>query len=85
MVDKAKDAFVFAGMLFIHEIGGEFEADIVVLRLFYGHGHCFATAVKDDIELFFGDIEPIVQNVGDGVAVDRDEYITCYDMRFGSV
>ena len=72
-------------MLFIHEIGGEFETDIVVLRLFYGHGHCLATAVKGDIELFFGDIEPIVQNVGDGVAVDRDEYITGYDMRFGSV
>lgn len=37
LVDEAEDALVFAGVLFVHQVGLEIEADVVVLRLFDAH------------------------------------------------
>ena len=70
LVDETENAFVAAGMLFVHQVGGELQADIIVLGLFERYRERFAASAKGKLQFFLGDIKTVIQNVCNCVAVD---------------
>ena len=70
LVDEAEDALVGAAMLFVHEVGLEFEADVLVLLLPDAKQALPPVAVEHEVQDAVHQVETIVQHVGDGMAVD---------------
>ena len=76
LIHKAEDAFVFAAHLTVHQIGFKLQPQVVVFVLIHNNGTDLSFLIaQQDLQVFIGHIEPIVQHVGDCVAVDTDEGI----------
>ena len=80
LVYKTKNTFIFATHLTVHQVSFKFQAQIVILVLFHRNGsQLFLLVAQQDFQFFIGHIKPIVQNIGNRVAVDADEGVTLMD------
>jgi hypothetical protein len=80
LVNEAEDAFVTAGLLFIHQSRAEFKPDVNI-AFFLAEAVVFdlAAAHNRKLYLFFAKAETVVENIVDLVRVDRNKYVTLAD------
>ena len=71
LVHEAEDAVVGAGAHLVHQVGVEVEAQILTLRLADGDGvHIACRGLKLHMGQGVVAVEPVVQHIHDGMAVD---------------
>ena len=71
LVDKAKDAFVSAGLLFIHQRSFKIKPDIIVLSLFDPCKISLAVSLYLNAHVGIGQVKPIVKHVVYFISIDR--------------
>ena len=64
LVDEAEDAFVFAGLLFVHQRGCEFKTDLkIVFLLAEAEIFCFSVAEDGQLDFLVAKVETVVENI----------------------
>ena len=76
-----EDAFVFAAHLTVHQIGFKLQPQVVVLPFVDLDDVGDVLPQQFDLQLAVGHIEPVIQHVVDGVAVDGYQSIPCLNPR----
>ena len=70
LIDEAEDAFVTAGLLFVHQGCGKFEPDINVV-FFLAEAVILDLALAGDgqLDLFLAEVKTVIENVVDLSAI----------------
>ena len=79
LIDKAKDAFIGAVVLAIHEVIGEFQPQFVVFFFLNMVKVRFAFPLHLDGEGGINHVKAVIQYIADEIAIDRDQAIAGLD------
>jgi hypothetical protein len=82
LIDKAENALIAAGLLFIHQIGFELQTDVIVFFFLNLDGNQIGASMQKKGEVPIYQIKAIVQYVGNIVSVDRNQNIAGADPGF---
>jgi hypothetical protein len=77
LVDEAKDAFILAGLLFIHQRSCKFKPYFeIVFFLSEAEIFCFSVAQNSQLDLFFAKVKTVVENIENFMRIDRNKIVT---------